>query len=88
MKPEKNNFSVIKDQSVAPYNFVSLPSEARIIANKKEELQSHGEINKEKFSGYIEYTIENKTPLIIGKGKEENEPIEFFKNPEGKYVIQ
>lgn len=87
MRIEDNNFSVIKDQSVAPYNFVSLPSEARVIADKKEDLQSHGEINKEKYSGYIEYSIKNKTPLIIGKGKKENEPIEFFKNPKGKYAI-
>lgn len=87
MRIEDNNFSVIKDQSVAPYNFVSLPSEARVIADKKEDLQSHGEINKEKYSGYIEYSIKNKTPLIIGKGKEDNGPIEFFKNPEGKYAI-
>lgn len=87
MIPEDNKFEVINNQSVAPYNFVSLPSEAKVITDKKEKLQSHGEINREKFSGYIEYTIKNKTPLIIGKGKKENEPVEFFTNPEGKYTI-
>ena len=66
----KDGYSLIKEQSSAPYNFVPLPASAKVIAKNTKELQSHGEINKEKNSGYIEYEIENITELIIGKGKE------------------
>ena len=85
----KDGYSVIKDQSSAPYNFVSLPTNAKVIANNTKELQSHGEINKEKNSGYIEYEIENITPLIIGKGKEDrnDKNVYFFKNDKGQYTI-
>jgi len=73
---KNSNFTkkeLITKQSVAPYNFVPLPEKAEVISQKIEELQSHAEINKEKNSGYIEYEIENITPLIIGKGKEKKE---------------
>lgn len=85
----KDGYSVIKDQSSAPYNFVSLPANAKVIANNTKELQSHGEINKKKNSGYIEYEIENITPLIIGKGKENrnDKNVYFFKNDKGQYTI-
>lgn len=85
----KDGYSVIKDQSSAPYNFVSLPTNAKVIANNTKELQSHGEINKKKNSGYIEYEIENITPLIIGKGKENrnDKNVYFFKNDKGQYTI-
>lgn len=95
----KDGYSIIKDQSVAPYNFVPLPINAKVIAQNTKELQNHGEINKEKNSGYIEYEIENITPLIIGKGKEkkgfkdnkeekkEDKNVYFFKNNKGEYTI-
>ncbi|MDY2729017.1 MAG: TIGR03986 family CRISPR-associated RAMP protein [Clostridium sp.] len=81
-----SKYSIITDQSVAPYNFVPLPDRAKSIAKKIEELQNHEEINDKKYSGYIEYEIDNKTPLIVGKEKN-GSAINFFKNSEGKYAI-
>lgn len=85
----KDGYSLITEQSVAPYNFVPLPEKAEVISQKIEELQSHGEINKEKNSGYIEYEIENITELIIGKGKKKKDDknVYFFKNDKGEYTI-
>ena len=50
----KDGYSLITEQSVAPYNFVPLPANAKVITKDIKELQSHGEINKKKNSGYIE----------------------------------
>lgn len=85
----KDGYSKITEQSVAPYNFVPLPANAKVISKDIKELQSHGEINKKKNSGYIEYEIENITPLIIGKGKEDknDKNVYFFKNDKGEYTI-
>jgi len=85
----KDGYSLITEQSVAPYNFVPLPANAKVITKDIKELQSHGEINKKKNSGYIEYEIENITPLIIGKGKEDrnDKNVYFFKNDKGQYTI-
>ncbi|WP_040214151.1 TIGR03986 family type III CRISPR-associated RAMP protein [Clostridium polynesiense] len=89
------DYSFVKDYSVAPYNFVSLPRQCVFPYKTHEELPGHGELTEDLLNGYIEYTIENETPIIVGstekdknnqRGKKEN-PITFFKNPQGEYTI-
>jgi CRISPR-associated protein (TIGR03986 family) len=52
------------------------------------ELPGHDVLDPSYLNGYIEYKIENETPIIVGKntGKEE-ECITPFKNPNGQYAI-
>jgi len=90
MKPVPVKKDKLKDESmysVAPYNFVSFPSMSVSRYNRPEELPPHNSYkDKELLSGYIEYTIRAKTPIIVSDGVERNEAY-FFRNSDGKYAI-
>lgn len=71
-------YELVKDYSVAPYNFVSLPDRAIAPYKSIEELPKHDELNDKLLNGFIEYEITNKTPLIIAEGSSNLK--ESFKN--------
>lgn len=81
-----NGYSLIKDYSVAPYNFVSLPEIAVNAYESIEELPKHNELNDLLLNGYIEYDIVTKTPLMICDNSKSNSK-EFFKNSKGEKAI-
>ena len=73
--------------SVAPYNFVSFPEISISRYNRPEELPPHNSYKgNELLSGYIEYTLRAKTPIIVSDGVKKNEAY-FFKNSDGEYAI-
>lgn len=84
-------YEFVSGYSVAPYNFVSLPTQCKNVYEKHEELIGHNELSKELLSGYIKYNIVNKTPIIIGATekayKDGIKLIKFFKNSKDKYAI-
>lgn len=82
-----DEYTLIKDHSVAPYNFVSLPEKSIVAYESFEELPGHNTLSKDKLNGYIEYEITNKTPLIVGKEKDDDKVVEQFKNTKGEAVI-
>lgn len=84
-----HNYKFVSRYSVAPYNFVSLYNRCVYPYEKYEDLPSHNDINEDLFNGYIEYTIENNTPILVGSTEESgNGKVKtFFKNSEGKYAI-
>lgn len=73
---------ITRETAMTPYNFIPFPKKVIYRYDKFENLPSHGfqENNKLK-SGYIEYTVESKSPLFIGNGNQE-----FF-NIDGEYMI-
>lgn len=90
---KKSNEVRITDHAVAPYNFVSLPYKSKAAYQSFDELPSpNRNEDSSLLSGYIDYTIKNHTPIIIGQGKNENrkngeiEVVEPFKS-DNKYVI-
>lgn len=71
-----------RETAMTPYNFIPFPKNVIYRYDKFENLPSHGfEENNKLKSGFIEYTVESKSPLFIGNGNKE-----FF-NIEGKYMI-
>lgn len=90
MKPKEVKTKYIENYSVAPYNFVSLPRFAVVKYKKPQELPPHNDfIGRDKstlLSGYIEYTLEAKTPIIVSK-ELEGRDAKFFINADGKYAI-
>lgn len=92
----KKNNNQTNDRLTIPYNFVSLPKKsinapcASLMTDDRDE----GKINAYKayvtaeghYSGYINLTITNKTPLYIGGGNTINDTVKFF-GPSGKPVI-
>lgn len=88
---ENDNYHFVSGHSVAPYNFVSLPSKCVFPYKNVDSLPAHNDLNNELLNGFIEYEIVNKTPLIIGSSEKEKKDnlnlITFFKNPKGEYVI-
>ncbi|WP_368491080.1 TIGR03986 family CRISPR-associated RAMP protein [Clostridium sp. BJN0013] len=82
------NYSIIKDHSVAPYNFVSLPHRCVFPYKTYEDLPGHNILNELYLNGCIEYEIVNETPLIVGSSERNNgKVITPFKNPKNKYTI-
>ncbi len=83
------NKKIVSKYSVAPYNFVSLPNEYKAPYSEYEELKGHNKLSNELFNGFIEYTIVNETPLIVGATKKsrDNKMINFTKNTKGQYII-
>lgn len=90
MKPQFIEKKQLGKYSVAPYNFVNFPKKAAIKYSSPEELPAHNDFrgrDKSKLlSGYIEYTLEAKTPIIVSKGTEDKHA-NFFVNTSGKYAI-
>lgn len=90
MKPKEVQPKHIKNYSVAPYNFVSLPKVAVTKYKKPQELPPHndfrGRDKNSLLSGYIEYIVEAKTPIIVSKGLEDRKA-KFFINVDGEYAI-
>jgi len=63
----------------APYNFVPLPN---IIVPTDGRTNSNDQYLEDYYSGYINITIKNKTPIFIGgknSGTEDSRKIKFFK---------
>ncbi|MCC9294929.1 TIGR03986 family CRISPR-associated RAMP protein [Clostridium sp. WLY-B-L2] len=82
------NYSIIRDHSVAPYNFVSLPNKCVFPYKTYKDLPGHDILNESYLNGYIEYEIVNETPLIVGSSeRNQGKVITPFKNPQNKYVI-
>lgn len=90
MKPKEVQPKHIKNYSVSPYNFVSLPKVAVTKYKKPQELPPHndfrGRDKNSLLSGYIEYIVEAKTPIIVSKGLEDRKA-KFFINVDGEYAI-
>ena len=90
MKPMEVRKEYIKNYSVAPYNFVSLPKVAVTKYKKPQELPPHndfrGRDKSRLLSGYIEYTLKAKTPIIVSRGSESRDA-KFFINTDGEYAI-
>lgn len=84
---ENKNYRIIRNYSVAPYNFVSLPSRCIFPYKSYKELPGHDILSDSCLNGYIEYEIVNETPLIVGSSEKEDKIIKPFKNPYGKYAI-
>lgn len=82
---------LISKYSVAPYNFVSLPNDYKAPYSQYRELKGHYELSEDLLNGYIEYSLVNETPLIIGsaeRNKKDNlNLIKFMKNAKGEYII-
>lgn len=80
-----------KNYSYAPYNFVSFPKSAVFPYKSIDELPGHDFFSdrdgRELLRGTIEYTIESKTPIMIGCKKEDSGEVDFFRNEDGKYAI-
>lgn len=90
MKPIKSHkVDKINNYSIAPYNFVRFPDKYIYRYESIEDLPAHNTIPKSEdlLNGYIEYTIEAKTPIMISNGDKEKKDIYFFKDLEGKYAI-
>lgn len=82
------NYSIIRDHSVAPYNFVSLPNRCVFPYKTYEDLPGHDILDESYLNGCIEYEIVNETPLIVGSSeRNQGKVITPFKNPQNKYVI-
>ena len=60
----------------APYNFVPLGKKVY----RKDEITKHSEISG--LSGYLEYQVTAKTPIIVDGGDKH-----FYKNKDGKAAI-
>lgn len=92
MKPIKVKKEYLKNYSVSPYNFVSLPKFSITRYSSLEELPCHDSYRdrngKELLNGVIEYTLVAKTPVMVsrGMGKEEKEA-KFFINNRGEFAI-
>ena len=78
---KKKNASIKKAK--APYNFVPLNKE--VIPGEK--LPDFDRFHSDRYSGYIEITIETLTPLFISEGKVEGEKEEKFFTVAGKPKI-
>lgn len=78
---------MLKNHSVAPYNFVSLPKSSVAPYNTLEELPKHNELNNNLLNGSIEFDIIAMTPLLIAKEKNQKGDAEFFTNPNNDKVI-
>lgn len=75
----------LKNHSVAPYNFVSLPEVSYAPYKSMDELPKHNDLKKELLNGTIEYEIEALTPLLVAGDKKDG--IKFFTNPKNEKVI-
>lgn len=77
----------------APFNFVRLPEKLVIRYKSIDKLPVHnsfkGKDNEELLSGYIEYSLTAKTPIIVSNGVEgkDSKHAKFFENLEGKKAI-
>lgn len=78
---------------VSPYNFIGLPFKGVYPYKSFKELPRHDNYKEgnglKLLSGFIDYKIEAKTPIMIESGDkdEKNREAYFFKNLEGKYAI-
>ena len=86
-----------KLDAYAPYNFIPFDEKARKDSadpyDSVDSLPSYSELDSERYSGHIDYVLENLTPIAIGEasaGKEKNEEKEtqgFFRDGNGKCAI-
>lgn len=100
MKPVEVENNELGKYSVAPYNFISFPKCSVVRYNSIEELPSHDSLKKtinnenakDLLTGFIEYELVAKTPIIVSKGIEEDKishcnNANFFKNSNRKDAI-
>lgn len=74
----------------APYNFIPIAKETYDYTKQKKQRPVHNDMNQELLSGYIDYTVEAKTPIMVDGGlKNHNEtPLgKFYRDAYGRYAI-
>lgn len=81
-KSENKFYNLPKGTALAPYNFVPLNN--RVITLFQDEVLPQDRYYSNRYTGYIELEIMNKTPLYI-RGKDKDNP-KFF-NPTGQIAI-
>lgn len=91
MKPEKiDKHNRIENYAVAPYNFVSLHEKMYDRYDDFNEVPAHnsfkGPKGEELYTGYIDYTLNAETPIIISAGTIDG-TANFFKDAKGDYAI-
>lgn len=72
----------------APYNFIPFTEGMKTPEpyQKREELPRHDIVSDGRYSGRIEYEIENLTEMIVG-GTSKKQEKQFFKDGQGRYAI-
>lgn len=91
MKPIKINKKALEKYSVSPYNFISLPEITVTRYKAIDELPTHNSFKDKNettlLKGYLEYTLNAETPIIVADEKDGSSNLKFFKNTKGNYAI-
>lgn len=88
MRPIDKNIEKLEKgrYAVAPYNFVSFPSESVSRYDSIDSLPGHDSFSKDGLlKGTIEYTFTAETPVFVSNGSKEKAG--FFKDTNGDYAI-
>lgn len=87
-KDGKGKRSNQSDYIGAPYNFI--PIAENTYEYDEKQRPNHNDMKPDLLSGYLSYTIEAKTPIMIDGGKKDKDGAgigEFYKDVNGHYAI-